>query len=155
MKHKRREDKTFSPCAPASPHLCSETLWTPVNIHIFPLAVPLSVYLHGWTISLSPVEQTGITDVDRGGIACPAFTTIWPKGQMDYFRTAPSKNQLANCELSSCLLFCCWWCVCKLVYVPKLRQEARQYLIPESEKMEKREGKRDGEMKKVKETWKW
>lgn len=26
----------------------------------------------------------------------PAFTTIWPKGQMGYFRNAPSENQLAN-----------------------------------------------------------
>lgn len=26
----------------------------------------------------------------------PLFTTIWPKGQMGYFRNAPSENQSAN-----------------------------------------------------------
>lgn len=26
----------------------------------------------------------------------PPFTTIWPKGQMGYFKNAPSKNQWAN-----------------------------------------------------------
>lgn len=50
--HKLTQNQKISPCAPAfffsvSQHFCSETLWTlGINIHIFPLGVPLSVYLY-------------------------------------------------------------------------------------------------------------
>lgn len=33
---------------------------------------------------------------DRQSALFPPFTTIWPKGQMGYFRNAPSENQWAN-----------------------------------------------------------
>lgn len=53
MQQKFTHNRKFSPCAPAfffyKSTFSSGTLWTlGVNINIFPLAVPLSVFLYPW-----------------------------------------------------------------------------------------------------------
>ncbi len=70
----------------------------------------------------------------------PPFTTIWPKGQMGYFKNAPSENRWAN--RGAQFLFVV---VVGGGSVPSLRQEARQCLVIECGRMRERERKREKE----------
>lgn len=62
----------------------------------------------------------------------PPFTTIWPKGQMSYFRNAPSENQWAK-RGAQFLFVVVGGSGSVVLSVPTLRQEARQCLIIEGE----------------------